>query len=545
MAAEGNDYSTYVPKVVNYGGSYYVLDDGSNESMSGYKATYTMGDANVTKEINYTLDETILYYAEAENMTTSKKPTVSSGDKTTCSKGQAWCSYAAEGSYFKSALGLSYPIYADIEAGLYGRKKTTATLQLINSESATTNLGTQALTEGGYQTWSANKTLIPAGSEFYVANDNGEYASKWALDYVIIRRATFTVADEANVVGAKNYSTEASGAYSADYTMKKGDTKVFTFKNHGTTFGNNYRITVKEGETWKSNTRADFYDETGGYHLDFDLTDDIDDWAVMSSDGGSTKTGLNWDNFASDMADATVVATLVYGVDGKLTINAVSTGTTPGYKYYVHNEISGLSSNLTINLSVNHSWLEVLSVEQTAVGSTIASSGYSSLASANGLNFAGIDGLTAFVVTNITKDAVTLTSVNELPASSGVILKGTAGTTYSIPVKAGATYTRTNMLQAAVEATPIEANQAYILQGGLFCLVTAASTVPAGKAYLLADDVPSQARALNFLFGDEASGINDVLREMQSGEFYNLSGQRVAAPKSGLYIVNGKKVIIK
>ena len=27
--------------------------------------------------------------------------------------------------------------------------------------------------------------------------------------------------------------------------------------------------------------------------------------------------------------------------------------------------------------------------------------------------------------------------------------------------------------------------------------------------------------------------------------FYNLNGQRVSAPKNGLYIVNGKKVVIK
>ena len=29
------------------------------------------------------------------------------------------------------------------------------------------------------------------------------------------------------------------------------------------------------------------------------------------------------------------------------------------------------------------------------------------------------------------------------------------------------------------------------------------------------------------------------------GEYYNLAGQRAVNPKKGLYIVNGKKVIIK
>ena len=185
--------------------------------------------------------------------------------------------------------------------------------------------------------------------------------------------------------------------------------------------------------------------------------------------------------------------------------------------------------------------------DATALTGTIASSGYSSLASAYDLDFSSATGLTAaYVVTATTNDAVTLTSVDELPANSGVILKGTAGAAYSIPVKADAAYAGTNLLSAAVTATDIEANTAYILQGGLFHLVTAASTVPAGKAYLLKSNVPSAARALGFAFVDnEATGINSVSSDRQNGEFYNLQGQCVDAPKKGLYIVNGVKVIIK
>jgi hypothetical protein len=181
---------------------------------------------------------------------------------------------------------------------------------------------------------------------------------------------------------------------------------------------------------------------------------------------------------------------------------------------------------------------------------TLPSSGYGSLASAYGLDFSSVEGLTAYVATSTTNEAVTLTSVDELPANSGMILKGTGGETYSIPVKADAAYDGTNLLSAAVTATAIDANAAYILQGGLFHLVTAASTVPAGKAYLLATYVPSGgagARALAFSFDDETTGVNAVNGSgfMANGEVYNLQGQRVHAPTKGLYIVNGKKVIVK
>ena len=41
------------------------------------------------------------------------------------------------------------------------------------------------------------------------------------------------------------------------------------------------------------------------------------------------------------------------------------------------------------------------------------------------------------------------------------------------------------------------------------------------------------------------NGILASYRSYQNGEFYTISGQRVTAPKKGLYIVNGKKVLVK
>ncbi len=205
------------------------------------------------------------------------------------------------------------------------------------------------------------------------------------------------------------------------------------------------------------------------------------------------------------------------------------------------------TTNITLTAAASStSGVDYLYIVKTGVTGTIASSGYSSLASAFGLDFANATGLTAaYVVTKTTNEAVTLTSVDELPANSGVILKGESGAAYSIPVKADAAYSGTNLLSAAVTATPITANSAYILQGGQFHLVTADSDVPAGKAYLPASNVPSAARALGFIFSDEVEGISAVSLDKQNNEFYNLQGQRVDSPKKGLYIVNGTKVIIK
>ena len=47
-------------------------------------------------------------------------------------------------------------------------------------------------------------------------------------------------------------------------------------------------------------------------------------------------------------------------------------------------------------------------------------------------------------------------------------------------------------------------------------------------------------------FSDDVTAINKVeAKKVENGVFYNLAGQQVAQPTKGLYIVNGKKVIIK
>ena len=186
----------------------------------------------------------------------------------------------------------------------------------------------------------------------------------------------------------------------------------------------------------------------------------------------------------------------------------------------------------------------------SSVPAIIASSSYSTLAKAIGLDFASATpaGLEAYVASDVSASGITLTAVYEAPASTGVILKGTAGTTYTIPVKADAAAVGTNYLKAAVSAYNCTANEVYILQSGLFHLVNAASTVPAGKAYLLASDISSAPEFLGFIFDDmQTTGVNDVRSKTADvrGDVFDLQGRKVANPKKGLYIVNGKKVAIK
>lgn len=151
----------------------------------------------------------------------------------------------------------------------------------------------------------------------------------------------------------------------------------------------------------------------------------------------------------------------------------------------------------------------------------------------------------AYIVTAVSTTSATLKQVNKVPANTGIIVMGTKDETYNIPVTAAATdNVDDNKLEAAVTATAVAANAAYGLSktDGKFHLLNA-GTIPAGKAYLPAT---TSAPSLSLDFG-ETTGINDVKREAitNNDEYYNLAGQRVAQPTKGLYIVNGKKVIVK
>ena len=73
----------------------------------------------------------------------------------------------------------------------------------------------------------------------------------------------------------------------------------------------------------------------------------------------------------------------------------------------------------------------------------------------------------------------------------------------------------------------------------------AAFNLSANKAYLA---VPKNVEAREgWWFDSETTGIKTVENAASSinGEVYNLAGQRVAQPAKGLYIVNGKKVVVK
>ena len=86
----------------------------------------------------------------------------------------------------------------------------------------------------------------------------------------------------------------------------------------------------------------------------------------------------------------------------------------------------------------------------------------------------------------------------------------------------------------------------YVLTGKNFYWAAEPGTIPANRCWIqLAKDAGAPAQ-LAIVFEGGTTGINATLSDkLNDNVIYDLSGRRVANPTSGLYIINGKKVILK
>ncbi len=330
----------------------------------------------------------------------------------------------------------------------------------------------------------------------------------------------------------------SSSYYKGSYTLD-GNAITITY---GTTAATNV-VYYSEGEnisgatsSSSSNANIRCSDALGGY---FSSATDV----VTLSAGTYTIYTQTWGN-----SGATI--TFTAGED------EIHSHETKGY-LHASNSSFTLTDSTTIQVSGGAAGkvLDLVYIVKTAESVTIASSGLSTFCSTSALDLSSLpDGLTAYRICYTEIDwetgTITPTEITEaVAAGTGLLLKGTGSETYDIPTAAsGTSYewgeeTDNNMLIGVTEDTEIPENTYLILVGGVFYIANA-GTLPAGKAYL---QLFNGARQYNITFDSETTSINSVqgAEPNVQSEVYNIAGQRVAQPTKGLYIVNGKKVVIK
>jgi len=199
------------------------------------------------------------------------------------------------------------------------------------------------------------------------------------------------------------------------------------------------------------------------------------------------------------------------------------------------------------------------------VSATITSAGFATYVnSAYALDFTSTS-IKAYKIKVSSKGVATLTKVNLVPAGTPVLLYKDGGATENIPVIASADAVSDNDLVAGKDATvptyeTVSTSDDYtnmILNNGDYGIgfyYANDQFVATNRAYLhiatgLAPDAEGGSSSrMVMVFADETTGITSLTPSPSpkgEGSVYTLSGQRVEKPVKGLYIVNGKKVIIK
>ncbi len=196
--------------------------------------------------------------------------------------------------------------------------------------------------------------------------------------------------------------------------------------------------------------------------------------------------------------------------------------------------------------------VDFIYIQKTTSNSTLAitSAGYATFAPAGNVTIPS--DVTAYTVkvnednSTITLNAIAADAV--LPAGNGVLVAGADGEHTFTGTLDDATVLTDNDLKVADGTTVADGTQygLAMLEGKVgFYKIKSGDTMAEGKAYLQVNSADA-AKMSFFALDGETTDINAVeTSKAADNAFYTLQGVRVAKPSKGLYIMGGKKVIVK
>ena len=268
-----------------------------------------------------------------------------------------------------------------------------------------------------------------------------------------------------------------------------------------------------------------------------------------------------WNKFKEILTGSDTKYTLTYKVDGevysmyKLVEGAVLTPeedpVKAGYEFSGWSEIPATmpAEDVTVTGSFT-----LLTNEDDI---KITSAGQSTWCSKYDLDFTGVEGLKAYIASGYDRISGTiwLTRVYQVPANEGIFLMGNAGD-YKVPHISTGTYYANLMVGTlqpiTLKETDGEYTNYYLSNGDSgvgFYKVNGSVALKANRAYLPLLKGTTQAGTRFIGLGFEDDGTTNLTQALSKGEgdgdWYTLQGQRVAKPGKGIYIRNGKKVVIK
>ena len=200
----------------------------------------------------------------------------------------------------------------------------------------------------------------------------------------------------------------------------------------------------------------------------------------------------------------------------------------------------------------NYKWIRsqevVLFKKTTQKSASITSAEYATFSSPYALDFSAESGLTVYTATvNAAKMKVSLHEVTskKIPANTAVVLHGTQGTYTGSIVETAENLVGNDLKVATSEMSGAE-HSIYVLnkKNGVLGFYKLSNTgkLEAGKAYLTLN---ASAPMLTFT-ADEATSVGHARSSVKTDSLYfTLDGRRVMYPSRGVFIHNGRKVVIK
>lgn len=212
--------------------------------------------------------------------------------------------------------------------------------------------------------------------------------------------------------------------------------------------------------------------------------------------------------------------------------------------------LSGYTTSTGTNQSADLDYIYIQRTGDATETVSVSEAGFATYATKNNVKVPEDENVKVMTVkVNAEGTAIELDEVaagTVIPAKTGILVKAPAGNHDFVVTSDKGTELTYNDLKAATTDKPSDGTTYFALtkigdKVG-FALVEKDVVIPAGKAYL---EVTKSEAAKFFGLDGEATGINSVKTAKADGAYYTLEGVKTTKPVKGLYIHNGKKIVVK
>lgn len=160
-------------------------------------------------------------------------------------------------------------------------------------------------------------------------------------------------------------------------------------------------------------------------------------------------------------------------------------------------------------------------------------------------------GAKAYEITSLNGNSLSLSEVDgELTAGKPYIVEATNDDPIFLMTgdAVGEVVAANGLVGTFADGMVPQGDNYYVVSGTSLYNVDSEVALPANRAYIdlsLVSNVPAGARTITFFIDNMPTGIATVDLDSADGPAFNLNGQRMLRPASGIYIINNKKVVIK